>query len=395
MSRFHSYINSSGEILSLYKGDEPFSTFLKKYFSVNKKFGSKDRKQVSHLCYSYFRIGHALKGTSVEEKILSALFLCTEENNQILEALKPAWAEKVSFPLQEKISWLSKDFEIKDIFLWQDEISETIDKGAFTISHVRQPDVFVRVRPGKEKTIKEKLLRAGITHTSIKNNCIAFPNASKIEEVLEINKEAVIQDYNSQRVGEMLEMVKEKPGKKKSFEVWDCCAASGGKSILATDILNNIDITVTDIRESVLHNLKKRFSQAGIKKYRSFVSDLSKPVRGIQPASFDLIMADVPCSGSGTWGRTPEQLVYFNEEKINDYQLLQRKIVSNAMPCLKAGGYFLYITCSVFKKENEDNAAFIRNKFQLEVIKEEVFAGYNLKADTLFATLFRKPLQPD
>lgn len=158
------------------------------------------------------------------------------------------------------------------------------------------------------------------------------------------------------------------------------------------DINNRIDLTVSDIRESILANLRKRFSEAGIKNYKSFVADLSRPIPAIPNSPFDLIVADVPCSGSGTWGRTPEQLFYFNEVKINDYAALQQRIVANVLPHLKRGGYFLYITCSVFKKENEEMVSSLQENFQLELTRMEILKGYDKKADTMFAALLRKPL---
>jgi 16S rRNA (cytosine967-C5)-methyltransferase len=106
--------------------------------------------------------------------------------------------------------------------------------------------------------------------------------------------------------------------------------------------------------------------------------------------SIDFIIADVPCSGSGTWARTPEQLKFFHQEKIAQYALLQQQIVSNAIPSLAKGGYLLYITCSVFKKENEENVNFIQKNLNLELLKSDYLKGYQMQADTLFAALFRK-----
>ena len=110
MSRYHSYINSTKEILSIYRGDEPLSSFLKKYFSANKKFGSKDRKQIAHLCYCFFRMGKVVVNTSIEEKILTGLFLCSDKPNEILAVLKPDWNDKCSLPLAEKILILNLSF---------------------------------------------------------------------------------------------------------------------------------------------------------------------------------------------------------------------------------------------------------------------------------------------
>ena len=103
---------------------------------------------------------------------------------------------------------------------------------------------------------------------------------------------------------------------------------------------------------------------------------------------FDLIICDAPCSGSGTWSRTPEQLYFFDEKKIDQYAALQKKIVTNAVKSLKKDGFFLYITCSVFKKENEEVVQFLENKLFLHLIHAEYLEGYRQKADTLFSALF-------
>jgi len=59
---------------------------------------------------------------------------------------------------------------------------------------------------------------------------------------------------------------------------------------------------------------------------------------------------------------------------------------------LKKDGWLLYITCSVFKKENEDVVEFMRSNSELELIEMELLKGYEKKADTMFAALFKKNL---
>ena len=70
--------------------------------------------------------------------------------------------------------------------------------------------------------------------------------------------------------------------------------------------------------------------------------------------------------------------------------MLQKKIVSNLIPHLLPGGYLLYITCSVFSKENEEVIELIKEKFHLELVKMEILEGYNQKADTMFAALLKQ-----
>ena len=389
MSRYHSYLRSAKEILGLYKGQEPFAAFIKKFFAGYKKFGSSDRKQISHLCYCYFRVGRSIPAVETEQRIITALFLCSTEPNKLLGELKPEWTDKASLVISDKIEMIDQPGLPDTIFPWVDELSDGIDAPAFSLSHLQQPDLFLRLRPGKKEIIKQKLQAAGVQFTAVTDTCLSLPNSSKIDELIELDKEAVVQDYSSQQVGSFFQYLQTS---NTGFSVWDCCAASGGKSIMAKDILGEIDLTVSDVRESIIVNLKKRFAVAGIKEYKSFITDLAKPVSNLNDRKFDLIIADVPCSGSGTWGRTPEQLFYFDGKKIDEYAALQKKIVENIIPHLAPGGQLLYITCSVFKKENEEAITLLKGKFHLQVIKIELLKGYDKKADTMFAALLKTPL---
>ena len=82
--------NMLNTVLSAYKGLEPFHYYIKKYFALNKKHGSRDRKIISSLCYNYFRLGN---GVAIElnfrQKILLSIFLCEKDPSNILEFFKP------------------------------------------------------------------------------------------------------------------------------------------------------------------------------------------------------------------------------------------------------------------------------------------------------------------
>jgi 16S rRNA (cytosine967-C5)-methyltransferase len=403
MSRYQSYLNTAATILEQYNGGIPFAEFSKDFFSRDKKYGSTDRKQISHLCYCYFRLGKSFPDTPAPERILTALFLCSDQPNKSLEALKPEWNEMVGVSLDEKYAVLDpgshrEQYSSLHVFPWKQELSDGVESRPFEESFFVQPDLFLRLRPGKEKRVKDKLTDSGLSFRECAPDCLALPNASKVEGIVELNKEAIVQDYNSQRIGDFLQLRPPGAGPAGMLSVWDCCAASGGKSIMAVDKLGNIDLTVSDIRESIIANLKKRFQAAGIKNYKSYVADLSHARSAILStaiSTFDIILADVPCTGSGTWGRTPEQLYFFNEKKIDEYAEKQQKIVSNVIPALKPGAHLLYSTCSVFRKENEDRVESLQQKFGLQMVDQQLLKGYSKKADTLFAALLRKPAPID
>jgi 16S rRNA (cytosine967-C5)-methyltransferase len=224
---------------------------------------------------------------------------------------------------------------------------------------------------------------------------VQLPATTNVEDFFIIDKEVVIQDYNSQQV---LNFLKDEAiqngfsGKSKHvIAAWDCCAASGGKSILLTDIFHNkIDLTISDIRASIVLNLHLRFKRAGIKEYKYFISDISQADFTPVASDFDLVICDAPCTGSGTWSRTPEQLCFFKEQSITEYSNLQQKIITHVLPHLQTGGMFIYITCSVFKQENEMIAAFIQEKFNCKLRHQQLLEGYNRKADSMFVAVFEK-----
>ena len=317
-----------------------------------------------------------------EERILTGLWLCAEQPNEILAELKPEWNASTKESLIQKLKILGNEFSIKEVFPWTDQLSECIEHKDFLISHIRQPDLFLRLRPGFEQLVKRKLSAAGISFSTPISNCLALPNSTKLDEIIELDKEAVIQDLNSQRIAEFLPDF--------FSNVWDCCAASGGKSILAFDLNPSINLTVSDLRESILANLKRRFKKAGIQNYRSLQSDLTITDFRHPSSDFDLLICDAPCTGSGTWSRTPEQLFYFEVSKIEYYQQLQRSILQNVISNIKMGGHLLYCTCSVFRKENEENKDWLSNEFGLTIVRSEILKGYYKRADSLFATLMRR-----
>ncbi|MBO9683024.1 MAG: Fmu (Sun) domain-containing protein [Flavisolibacter sp.] len=384
--RSYSYLNTASRIIQSYDGSMPLAAWLKQFFKADKKFGSKDRKNISHACYCFYRLGSAFQNLNTEERVLTALFLCSDTSNKILEELKPGWNEQILLPLSEKVTLLSVQEEIKKIFPFRGEVSKEIELQSFTLSFLIQPDLYLKIRPGKKERVLRQLQNAGVQFTLLTDECIQLSNQSKVDEVVNIDEDVIIQDYNSQRTIELFQNHKPQTTNYK-LSAWDCCAASGGKSILFHGHFPLAQLTVSDVRESILINLQKRFKRAGIKNYDHFVADVSSAHFSIQK-KFDLVICDAPCSGSGTWSRTPEQLKFFKKEKMEHYASLQKRIALNASKAVKKNGHFLYITCSVFEKENEEVVNFIQSNSAVQLKAMEYLKGYDKKADTLFAALF-------
>lgn len=384
MSRFFSYINSSKKILDGYDGSQPFPFHIKKQFAANKQFGSKDRKMISEICYAWLRTGHLFNRNLQDKNLVQALFLCVNAPHPLLAAMAPELEEKAGLASEEKLSFLQ--LPASNLFPFEKELG-AIDNTSFILSFLKQPLLFLRLRPGKEKAVMDKLEKNSISFSLLQDNCIAMPNATKLEEIIQLNKEAVIQDKSSQSVFHHTGL-SSFTGK---INVWDCCAASGGKSILLFDRLKgNIKLTVSDIRENILHNCKRRLQEAGINIYQALVADVANNIPASIDKDFSIIICDAPCSGSGTWARTPEQLAFFKKEKIGEFAALQKSIATNASRHLKEDGLFFYITCSVFKQENEGVVEALQKGTSLQLLHSEYLPGYNEQADTMFIAVFRK-----
>jgi 16S rRNA (cytosine967-C5)-methyltransferase len=408
--KFDNQLRYAVQIIDTYQGDTPLHAWLKDFYRVHPQMGSSDRRIVSTMVYGHYRLGHAIKTHSPEKRIIAGLFLCQQQPLELLDYFNPGLNEQVTLPLTEKIACYQATpdgagFRSEEIFPWKDQLSPDIDHLAYCRSFLLQPDLFLRIRPGHETGVREKLARAlpasgaaGIalttpgTAASIPPATLRLPNGFKVEDHFTPDREIVIQDYNSQRVAEFLQpgSPNSTPGSPAPEYFWDACAASGGKSILAHDLYPKMELFVSDIRDSILRNLRSRFKTAGIKKYHAFLVDLATQTPPASAAGADLILVDAPCTGSGTWGRTPEDAWFFNPDKIRRYSEVQKSILSNIAPQLSPDASLVYCTCSVFKKENEEMAAFIRDTLGLKEQARENLKGYDLRADTLFAARYSR-----
>lgn len=375
-------------ILGEYPADTPLSKFLPGFYRQNKQMGSTDRRIANRLVYNYFRIGRALPDLPADERLFVAEFLCNTQTNSFLQHFKPEWAVCVGFSIEDKLALVKTAypaFNLTDIFPWGAQLSAEIDQDAFLKSFFFQPDLFIRVRNGYDHLVKAELGKAQVAFKDEGNGCLSLPNGTRLETIFPVQHWFEVQDLSSQQTGDFF-----KPQRWDSW--WDACAASGGKSLLLHEDEPNIKLVVSDIRESVLANLDERFHLAGLTKYQKKALDLTTNVdQTLHDYAFDGIILDAPCSGSGTWGRTPEMIAQFNPQKIEFFQKLQKSIAQNVVKYLKSGKPLIYITCSAFKAENEDVVDFLIKEVGLKLEESKVLKGYEHKADTMFVARLSPP----
>jgi 16S rRNA (cytosine967-C5)-methyltransferase len=139
------------------------------------------------------------------------------------------------------------------------------------------------------------------------------------------------------------------PGAKR---VWDCCAAPGGKTLILAQRLGGAEIVASDVSAKRLAQTEARLKRyAYAEKVQFEVADAAD-AKGVEGA-FDLILCDVPCSGTGTLAGNPEIRHRLKVEELTRQAVRQKSILKGALKRLAPGGRLVYSTCSLEPEECE------------------------------------------
>jgi 16S rRNA (cytosine967-C5)-methyltransferase len=162
-----------------------------------------------------------------------------------------------------------------------------------------------------------------------------------------------IQDEGSQLVAEIAAFAgAEHP---RPANILDACAAPGGKTLILLERNLKAHIVACEASEQRLAQLEKRLANFS----NRVECRLADATRLSEIASFDLVLADVPCSGTGTLGRNPEIRHRLRAEDLPRQAERQRAILHSALRAVRASGRVVYATCSLEPEENEQVVASV------------------------------------
>jgi 16S rRNA (cytosine967-C5)-methyltransferase len=194
----------------------------------------------------------------------------------------------------------------------------------------------------------EPLQQAGakLTPSRITTGAWRIKEAPDLLSELVANGQVYLQDEASQLVAQAVDA-------KEGNRVLDLCAAPGSKTTQIADLtLDAATIVAADLHE---HRLRMVVSLA---KLHALKSIHPITLHGLQPLplvekSFDCVLVDAPCSGTGTLRRNPEIRWRITNDDIKDLSARQQRLLFNAARRVKPGGRLIYSTCSVEPEENE------------------------------------------
>lgn len=291
--------------------------------------------------------------------------------------------DSISYPEKGDKNYLSVKYSMPEnlvdllVSQYGSEVTEKMLKGSLESDGIRIRIAENLTKEEKEKVIKEFTDKgADIKAVEGLENLYNVKGMGNISELISFTEGKIyVQD-----VGSYL-LVKNVPYGEK---ILDTCAAPGGKSIFLAQRYNDASITACDISEDKISRIEENIERCGLKNIEVRLSDATVFDPDLKEA-FDVVVADVPCSGLGVMGKKQDIKYRLSDESLESLYELQEKIISNVSGYVKKGGYLCYSTCTVNKKENEERVEkflsshdfeYTELEFVPDAFKERAKKGY-------------------
>jgi 16S rRNA (cytosine967-C5)-methyltransferase len=191
-----------------------------------------------------------------------------------------------------------------------------------------------------------------------------------------------IQDEGSQLVAALVDA---RPG----FRVIDLCAGAGGKTLaLAMTMQNCGQLVACDVSATRLKRAGGRLRRAGV--HNAELHFLTPGDRWLTSCTgtFDRVLVDAPCTGTGTWRRNPDARLRFTEARLTELLPEQAAIMDQGAAMVRSGGQLIYATCSLLREENEDQVSgFLVRNPEFEQRESRVWTPARHGTDGFFASV--------
>lgn len=310
-------------------------------------------------------------------------------------------AEKTAF-FTSVPSWL--------VAFWKEERGDEIaEKLIHSINEERYPVLRVNTLRTNRAELKEKLMGCGVKTTE----GVLSDDALRTEKGADlrcVSKELcgffTVQEESSQLVAKVLDP-------HSGETVLDMCAAPGGKTThLAQQMKNKGVIYASDLYNHKVKLMKENASRLGMDIIRAEQKDATLWGKD-RPCFFDAVLLDAPCSGLGVLNRRSDSRLRKEADDVQSLANIQRELLISAYEALKPGGRLVYSTCTLSRKENENQVEWFLKKYPdmkaqafdtklfglTESEKEQASRGmlellpYVHQTDGFFISCFKKDLQ--
>jgi 16S rRNA (cytosine967-C5)-methyltransferase len=359
-ARVQAAIEILDEVIASARDDgPPADAIVQRYFKIRRYAGSKDRRAVRELVYRAIRRSGerpdsgraAMVGLADEDAALLDLFDGSPHGPAVREP-----AETVA-PASTVPGWL------------QPRLSKLVTDDEWPALLERAPlDLRANVARATRDALMGEFPEAIATQLSPWGLRLA-PD-TKVDDHPAFEQGLVeIQDEGSQLIALACQAVN-------GMRILDLCAGAGGKSLALAAAAPGAEIIASDTNRG-------RLAQLGPRAQRAEATIITRLLDGGREAAqlvdldgqCDVVLVDAPCSGSGTWRRSPEGRWRLTPERLERLVQVQSHLLDLAAPLVKPGGTLVYATCSIVAAEGADQAGNFLGRHSSWVVQDMPFTG--------------------
>ncbi len=323
----------------------PADVILDKYLKERRYIGSKDRRYISDNVWKIIRQRLTYTeslGGQISARLLTA-FHFREQDLDLLfngDEYAPTILSKEEHSiLSHKVPEEFSDEAIYECPAW---LIQKINNQRLLEALNNVAPVDVRANLTSREQARERLKKEGLFFSPTPYSPIGL----RSEDRVNLNNCMTYQDGEIEVMDEASQLIALLCRAKQHHKIIDYCAGAGGKSLAIGALMNNDGVIwAHDISQERLARIKKRAERLDILNI--------KTLHNVTDTDYTRFIIDAPCSGSGTWRRSPDAKFRLTPEKLNSICQTQAEILEFGATHTAVNGRLIYITCSVFPEENE------------------------------------------
>jgi COG0144: tRNA and rRNA cytosine-C5-methylases len=331
-------------ISEIFKDKMPADNIINAYVRERKYIGSKDRRFITETVWKIIRNRRKLvfdAGSNEPRRVL--LTYLQDEDFDLL-----CGGEYGLAPLsKEEKEWLKRRNEEVYPAAVEAECPDWLFdkvKDIHLLKALNEPaSADLRLNKGSRARVIEQLQGEGLYFVPTPYSPIGIRSAERVNlNNCVAYKEGVIevQDEASQLAAILADVRPE-------HKIIDYCCGAGGKSLTMAFLMNRQGkIQIHDINRSRLEAVKERAVRLDVKNLEI--------IEEVGDRDYDRFVVDAPCSGTGTWRRSPDAKYRLTPETLKELNKTQAELLEKAFNHIRRGGRVVYITCSILRDENED-----------------------------------------
>lgn len=343
---------------------KPANDIMNAYTRSRRYIGSKDRRLITDLVWQLIRTKARLNYQFPQASIFEKIDFLLAGEKIILPKETPDW---VRYEVPE---WLMPFFG-----------TDTAELEALL-----QPAPIVLRAVGNRIKIQKILLDEQIETepTQLAPQGLILKKRTNLSASLAYRKGLIeIQDEGSQLAADTIDVAPHDT-------ILDYCAGAGGKTLFfAQKMHGQGHIIAHDISQIRMKPLLERAKRAGVAHIIQIASQ--KTDQWIN--AFKHVIADAPCSGTGTWRRCPDARWHLTQNHLEKIILTQRNILNETAEFVAVNGILSYLTCSLLRVENDDQVnLFLKTHPNFKLIEKHYFTPATTHTDGFFVARFQKKL---